>query len=146
MLVDGTPLRALRLAATPAPMGLIDTLNPETGMLKLGLILAALAIPLTGWGVQTWRLHSAHTLIAETARSLDAALHARDEAVAANASLSHALATQNAAVASLATQGAAREKVALKAATSVLAKPMPVIAGHGPMAMNAFMREVFSAP
>lgn len=124
-------------------MSLLDTLNPYAGMIKLGLLAGAIALPCAGWGAQTWRLHSAQALIAETSRSLDAALHARDEAVAANASLSHALAIQNAAVASLAAQGQAREKVAQKAAQSVIEKPMPVIAGHGPVAMNAFMHQVF---
>lgn len=124
-------------------MGLIDTLNPYTGMIKMGLLAGAIAIPVAGWGVQTWRLHSSQTLIAQTARSLDAALNVRDEALAKNASLSHALATQNAAVASLAAQGQANELRAKTAAMAMLAKPMPIIAGHGPIAMNGFMQQVF---
>lgn len=98
---------------------------------------------LAGIGIQTWRLHSAQLEIAETGRLLDAAVHVRDEALAANSGLVQRIATQNQAIASLATQGQVKEKAAQKASQAVLMRPAPKIEGHGPDVMNRFVRELF---
>lgn len=108
-------------------------------LIPLGIALAGLLCV----SVQTWRLHSAQTEIAETGRLLDAAIHTRDSAIAANAGLMQRITAQNQAVANMATQGQAKEKTAQKAAVKVLARPAPKIEGHGPEVMNQFIQALF---
>lgn len=95
-------------------------------------------------GIQTWRLHSARVEIAEQGRLLDAAEAARDQAIAANQALGQRITAQNQAIANLAAKGQEAEKRAQAASRKILAKPVPKVTGHGPDAMNAFMKELFS--
>lgn len=127
-------------------MGLVDSVFPQ---LKLAEWCAAGAIVLilcTWGGVQTWRLHSAQTQLAEQGRALDAALHARDDALATNKGLADNITAQNKAYADLVATSGLKEKTAQRAGEDMLRRPMPVIPGHGPDTMNAFVQHVFGAP
>lgn len=108
-------------------------------LIPLGIAVAGLVCV----SVQTWRLHSAQAEIAETGRLLDAAVAVRDAAVAANAGLMQRITAQNQAISNLATQAQAKQQTAQKAAQKALARPAPVIEGHGPEVMNQFVKALF---